>query len=243
MSANGSRKSGLLQNPGRPLFNGYSQMQQRSNRQRSEPRVYDGDVISDETAELLESTGSVTASKEFKQWLHIWTIDEHSQSLATQVMYPWVRLWDKPDLSLMSATYLMTDFVNFPTSWQTFWHDVEDQIKECRTKVVGGEVYKEHYGPYWRLLPVPSLARLAGEIAAMKRRIQREVFEQYPQCTPHDRLIREALRTTFLQALEPFRVLSPQQEKEDEIARVAEERSRSLRVRDRFAPGRPPRCR
>lgn len=206
--------------------------------------IVDGLEITAETAELLKATDSINARGEYRRWLHLWTInnDSHCGHIASHVAIPWVALWDKPELSIIKATYLMTDFVNFPISWQTMWDSLDEMIEDRR------ERSPHTHGPYWMLLEQPSFARLAGEMASMKRRLINEQFKADPECFGiRDKRRREVWldesRTQFRVALEPFRVMSPQQELEDETARTSEERRDAVRKRNRFASSRPPRCR
>lgn len=203
--------------------------------------IVSGDEISGSAAELIQRTGSIDSNWEFKQWLHVWTISTQNTyrnyigGASKHAAFPWVRLWDKPDLAEIMATYHITDFVNFPASWENLWYHLDDCIGERR------EDRSAVWGPYWMLLPKPGHSLLAGEIVGMKRRVVNELFKiGIPESAQDFSTIQ---RTEFRRALDPFRVMTPQQEIDDETIRASEERSHAVRVRNRLTLSRPPRCR
>jgi hypothetical protein len=206
--------------------------------------VVEGQEIDDECYLLLKETDSLKPNNEFKQWLHIWTISTDSRDAGHIHMHtqlPWVRLWDKPDLSVMKAAHHITDFVNFPISWVQLWYHLEEQIEACREARREGR--NEIHGPYWMLLEKPTIASLANKMAEWKRRVSVEVYGSLSRKEQSSSNVLEIIRHQFFQSIEPLRVMSPQQELEDETARAAEERSDVVRVGNRVALGRPPRCR
>lgn len=204
--------------------------------------VIDGHEVSKDCFELMERLGAVNTNNEFKRWLHVWVVGTERSNDQGHVMwnasYPWVPLWEKPDLSAMMATYYVTDFVNFPTSWEDIWYDLNEAIEARRAKRLAA------HGPYWMLLSRPSSHAIAGEMASMKRRLANEL-QRSPEPLRHRPLgeVMSLAREQFVAALQPFRVMSIQQESEDEAVRTTEERRNAVRGWDRPTSRRPPRCR
>lgn len=184
--------------------------------------------------ELLRRTNSLKPNGEFKRWLSVWTFKAGTHSVIKYQTFPWVQLWDKPDFSEMKATGLITKFAHFPEPWKELFPHINGIIEYQRYS--GGTNNR----PYWMLSSSPSGYILSEFLQAVEHRISKELGVQIRRSW-HD--YEPAFRFHFFEALEPFRVLTPQQEIEDETIRTSEERSHVVRVWNRPSLNRPTRSR
>lgn len=243
MSSSGLKRLGLFSNAVRVSSDG-SRLTVRPSWEPSVlkhlEQIVEGQAVGPPVYDLLEQTKALNSKNEYKQWLHVWTMRTGNSNDAGHVSkhfsYPWVPIWEKPELDLMMAHYHITDWTNLPTMWGTFWYDLNECIEDARIARTGGS------GPYWMLRTTPAIYQLAGEMASMKRRIANEVL-QCLRPTVGDKEILTYQRSMFIDALVPFRVMSFEQEQEDEAIRTAEKRRNVVQVRNSPPSGRPPRCR
>lgn len=182
--------------------------------------------------DFWHQSGAMNPRGEFKQHLHLWTMGSPGpgpRSVIQHEPYPWVPIWDKLDVSEMAAYWHMTRFKLFPSEWDGLWNHIAQMRNSC--------VATHARGPYWMLLPQMSTAALAQQMTGMKRRIQNQLFLKNKTHSI------SAIDAELITALEPFLVMTPQQEIEDEAVRSYEIRRYALQNRDLVALGRPPRCR
>lgn len=143
---------------------------------------------------LWRSTDSIDARGEFRQWLHIFALESDPQgqipSVKTQHVLPWVNLIPKPCIETLTALEHMTQFKQLPPAWRSWSWNLSDAAEKAREK--------NSFGPYWMLLPIPGLARLAQEMVSLKRRIQNEMFRDAdPWCA-------RTFERRVIESMEPF---------------------------------------
>lgn len=202
---------------------------------KQQPPLTPPPLVNGDASLFWAQSGALKSNLEFKQHLHIWIMSEENSKdighVDTHYSVPWVPLWDRPDISEISAYYHVTKFAMMPSGWDDLWPNISMLIDIKR------ERRRNVHGPYWKLKDNPAIAFLAGEMVDMKRRIAREAFDRHAI----DSL--QFQRSLLRDALEPFRVMTVQQEKEDEAARVDEERATAVSIGNRTTSGGPPRCR
>lgn len=192
----------------------------------------DGVAVTDDMRESWYSSGSMTRAGEFKQHLHVFDMvaTDHGENISSRQhrSYPWVNLWPRPDIEDLTAYWHMTEFKMLPLEWTHFWLDL-----------AALRATKKSHGPYWMLLDKPHHAHCAQVLVQMKRRLTNELSRQVTSRGINMKVFDQAI----IDALEPFRVLTPQQEIADEAHRSSEGRGAAVSVRYSDTSGRPPRCR
>lgn len=224
-------------------FHGSTNTERRSWRIRPRGGEQVNSAFPEDCRELLRRTNSLKPNGEFKRWLSVWTFVSNTTSVIKHQSFPWVQLWGKPDFSEMKATCLITGFAHFPEPWEQFWHHINVIIEYHRyTTRTNGRPYtaRTNGRPYWMLSGGPSEHILSEFLQAIEHRISKEIGVRAKEL---GRNYKPTYQARFFEALEPFRVFTPQQEIEDETIRASEERSHVVRVWNRSASNRPPRCR
>lgn len=184
--------------------------------------------------DFWHQSGAMNERGEFKQFLHVWSMSTRGASVGPSHInghdaFPWIPIWDKPDVSEMAAYWHVTAFKLFPGEWDHFWRNVSNLRSHSMTNA--------SVGPFWALLPQKSEAALAQQMTGMKRRITNQQFLKNK--TQAISVIDAELHA----ALAPFRVMTPQQEIEDEAVRSDEIRRDFIQNGNIPALGWPPRCR
>lgn len=192
--------------------------------------------ISDNQREFWHLSGSMDEHGEFKQYLHIFVLRRDADGGGSHSVYewesfPWIAVWPKPDIEELAAYWQMTKWELFPHAWESLWFRLEKLRALSQTS--------NKQGPYWMLLSKPQFAQCANAMVRIKRRLSNELGRDIPHrdIRPHH------FEKALLDAMVPFRVMTPQQEIADEAYRSSQSGGSAVRVWDGDTLGGPPRCR
>lgn len=143
---------------------------------------------------VWKETGSVNAREEFKQHLHIFVLKSQptseTPSIEMQRALPWVNLMPRPSKSNLLALWHMTKFAQYPSDWAMYTMHMLEASQLAKDK--------KSFGPYWMLLPTPSLQCLAQTMVGLKRRITNEMFRDSEPWNVRD------FERRVIESMEPF---------------------------------------
>jgi hypothetical protein len=187
--------------------------------------------VTQATRDFWHESGSVNAKSEFTRYLHLFSTTGNPTYPFAHEVYPWVNIMPKLDVAELAAYWHITEFNALPIKWCGFWGTLHSLRAACSTSKVAFQG-----GPFWMLLPTSRADHLAQVLVGMKRKLTNEAIRLHAA-------VPTFVSYGFHQAMEPYRVMTPQQERDDEIARLREIGSAALQIRDRDTFGKPPRCR
>ena len=171
-----------------------------------------------------------TRTGEYRHWLHVFTVREPTDPtyspVADHYSYPWV--FDKeikPDISHINAIRTIAgSFDHLPSPWRKFSSELHDL--RLRHLDVNGKTF---YGPYWFVLPSVSPDAVCEKLRDAKRKLRTELsrFLLLDSYIPLP-IVQQEFTNAFLAWLEPYRVLTREQEKKDEDSRFSESGTHSV---------------